>query len=213
VSHTIPTPAPANAAVWLKLVRSNHKATGWVSADRRTWKQVGEEIDISAMDNHYGMAGSWVGNQAGMFATGQTADFDLFTYRDGLSVIPAVATDQQSGTAIVASAAEGNVLGNLQDGDWALYAGVDLGSGGVATTKVKLEASSVGGAWIEIWLDPLAGGPQYGPCRVEDTEDWDEFSTVTCAMESTTGTHDVYVRVVGDAERDLLQVKSLQFTP
>lgn len=213
VSHTIPTPAAAQAEIWLKLVRSNHKATGWVSTDRLTWTQVGDEIDISPLDNHYGMAGSWIGNQAGMFASGQTATFDLYTYRDGLSAIPAAATDQQSGTALVDSSGRGSVLGDLQNGDWALYAGVDLGSGGLTTNEVQIEAASVGGGWVEIWLDPLSGGPHYGPCRVDDTGGWEKFDVATCDMDATTGTHDVYVKVIGEPDRDLLRIASLQFGP
>jgi xylan 1,4-beta-xylosidase len=213
VSHTIATPTPAKATFWLKLVRSGHRASGWVSTDRLAWTEVGEPIDISALDNHYAMAGSWVGNQAGMFATAQSARFDLFTYRDGLSTIPAIATDQQSGTAIVDSSARGSVLGDLENDDWALYAGVDLGSGGVTSTKAQLEASSPGGGWVEIWLDPLARGPHYGPCRIADTAGWEEFATSTCKIEPTSGTHDVYIKIVGEPGREVLRLASLQFTP
>lgn len=213
VSHTVPTPSPEKGAIWLKLVRDHHQATGWVSTDRLTWTQVGEPIDISALDNHYGMSGTWIGTQAGMFATAESARFDLFTYRDGLSTIPATATDQQFGTSIVANGASGHVLGELQNDDWAMYAGVDLGSGGVAATKARLEASSVGGGWVEVWVDPLAGGPHYGPCRIADTGGWDKFVTSNCDIEATTGTHDVYVKAVGEPGRELFRLASLQFTP
>jgi beta-xylosidase len=213
VSYTVPTPAPAEAAVWLKLVRNDHQATGWVSADRLTWTQVGRAIDISALDNHYGMAHSWVGSQAGMFATNQSARFDLFTYRDGFTTIPAVATDQQFGTAVVASDARGSVLGELQSGDWAMYGGVDLGSGGVASAAALIEASSIRGGSVEIWVDPLAGGPRY-TCRVDATGSWESFATTTCPIEATTGTHDVYVKVVGGRGRELvMRIASLRFTP
>ncbi len=208
VSYTTPTPAPAEAAVWLKLVRSNHQATGWVSTDRLTWTQVGAPIDISDLDNHYGMADSWVGSQAGMFATNRSASFDLFTYRDGLTAIPGAATDQQFGTATM-----GSVLSDLQNGDWALYGGVDLGSGGVSTTTAQIEASSDGGAWVEIWIDPLSGGPHFGPCRIADTGRWNRFATSTCELGTTTGTHDVYVKVVGAPGRELVRIASLRFAP
>jgi hypothetical protein len=204
--------APNEAVVWLKLVRSQHTATGWYSTDRLTWTQVGQAIDIRGLDNNYGMAHAWVGNQTGVFAAGKSADFDLYTYRDGFTGIPAVATDQQSGTAVVTSETKGNVLGQLEHGDWALYGSVDLGSGGVATSSVQIEASSVGGAYVEIWLDPYAGGPHFGPCPVADTGTWETWSVSSCAMEAS-GTHDVYLKVIGIPGKELLRVASMQFVP
>jgi hypothetical protein len=210
VSYTVP--APAQAAVWLKLVRSGHMATGWYSTDRRTWQQVGQAIDIRQLDNNYGMAHAWVGNQAGMFATGASADFDLFTYRDGFTDIPAVATDQQSGTTIVSSTARGEVLGGFEDGDWALYGSVDLGSGGVTTKSARIDVASAGGASLEIWIDPLAGGRRHGPCAVPDTGGWETWQGVSCPVTGQ-GIHDVYVKVVGEPGRELLRIASLRFAP
>jgi len=209
VSYT--APAPTGSTVWLKLVRSNHVATGWFSTDRITWTKVGQAINIKALDDNYGMSNAWIGNQAGMFATNMAADFELFTYRDGLTSIPATATDQQSGTAIVDSATQGKVLGSLENGDWALYAGLDLGSGGVSAKSVQLEASSVGGGWVEFWIDPLAGGPHFGPCAVADTGSWETFNVSSCPVTAS-GTHDVYVKVVGKTG-ELMRIASLQFAP
>jgi uncharacterized repeat protein (TIGR02543 family) len=210
VSYT--APAPTGSTVWLKLVRSDHVATGWFSTDRITWTQVGQAINIKALDDNYGMSSAWIGNQAGMFATNKAADFDLFTYRDGLTSIPATATDQQSGTAIVDSSTQGKVLGSLENGDWALYAGLDLGSGGVSAKSVQLEASSVGGGWVEFWIDPLAGGPHFGPCAVADTGSWETFNVSSCPVTGS-GTHDVYVKVVGKTTGELMRIASLQFAP
>lgn len=209
VAYTVA--APQGATVWLKLVRDTHSATGWYSTDRLTWKQVGQAIDTLGLDNNYGMSNAWVGNQAGMFASGKSADFDLFTYRDGLTAIPAVATDQQSGTSIVTSTGKGKVLGSLENGDWALYGSVDLGSGGVSTASARLEASSVGGAVVEIWLDPLAGGSHFA-CPIANTGSWETWSTVNCAVPAS-GTHDVYLRVVGEPGKELVRLASLQFAP
>ena len=208
VSYT--AAAPSDSAIWLKLVRSGHMATGWFSTDRATWTQVGEAIDIKNLDDNYGMSNAWVGNQAGMFATSKSADFDLFTYRDGLTAIPAIATDQQSGTTIMSSTVKGNVLGNLRDGAWALYGSVDLGSGGVSSTSLKIEAASLGGGSIEVWLDPMAGGSHFGPCKVTNTLGWETFAVSTCSM-SASGTHDVYLKVVGQPGSELMRIASLQF--
>jgi xylan 1,4-beta-xylosidase len=210
VSYTVP--APEQTTVWLKLVRSGHQATGWFSTDRRTWTQVGEAINVKDLNDNYGMSNAWVGNQAGMFATNKSADFDLYSYRDGFTAIPAVATDQQSGTTIATSATKGSVLGNLHDGAWALYGSVDLGSGGVSTTSAKIEAASLGGGSVEIWLDPMAGGPHFGPCRVTNTLGWETFDVSTCTMAAS-GTHDVYLKVVGQPGSELMRIASLEFAP
>ncbi|HMA97152.1 MAG TPA: family 43 glycosylhydrolase, partial [Polyangiaceae bacterium] len=198
VSYSVP--APARSTVWLKLARSNHQATGWYSTDRIVWKQVGEAIDITALDDNYGMSNAWVGNQAGMFAVNRRADFDLFTYRDGFTTIPAAETNQQFGTDVTTSTTAGAVLGNLSDGDWAMYGSVDLGSGGVATRGVEFNAASLGGADVEVWLDPLAGGTRAAVCKIPDTGDWEAFGNVRCNLAAS-GTHEVYLRFRGPAEK------------
>jgi xylan 1,4-beta-xylosidase len=207
VSYTVA--APGTKTVWLKLVRNNHMATGWYRTDRSTWQQIGEPINIKALDNNYGMSNAWIGNQAGLFARGKSADFDQYTYRDGFTDIPATATDQQSGTVIVTSDSKGKVLGELENGDWALYGSVDLGSSGTVTRSVRIEASSVGGGYVEFWLDPLANGPHFGPFHIDDTGDWEKWKTFSGTMNAT-GTHDVYLKVVGKPGTSL-RVASLRF--
>ncbi len=209
-------PAPEGSAVWLKLVRSGHQATGWFSTDRLTWTQVGSAINILELDRNYGMSNAWVGNHAGMFATGQSATFDLFTYRDGLTPIPATATDQQFGTTVYhPKALDADVLANLGDGDWALYGSVDLGSGGVTTTKALIRAASVGGATVELWSGlPASGGTRIASCPVADTGTWDDFGVTTCPLTAAaSGTHDVYLKVLGQPGNEILEVASLQFVP
>ncbi|AUX20138.1 xylosidase/arabinosidase [Sorangium cellulosum] len=205
--------APPGEAVWLKLVRTDHKATGWFSTDGVRWTQVGREIDISALDHFYAMAHTWVGNQAGMFATNKSADFDLFTYRDGFTQIQAAEANQQSGTDIVSTEDVGPVLGGLEAGDWAMYGSVGLGGGRVSTKAIELRASSAGeGGVVEIWLDPLAGGSAIGTCKVPGTGGWDRWTTTTCDVKPTTGTHDVYLKVTG-GKGELLRLTSLRFVP
>jgi beta-xylosidase len=210
VSYSVP--APSRSTVWLKLVRSNHQASGWYSTDRIAWKQVGKAIDIKELDNNYGMSNAWVGNQAGMFATHQTADFDLFTYRDGFTTIPASATNQQFGTDVIVSPTAGAVLGNLNDGDWAMFGSVDLGSGDVVTRGVELNAASLGGGSVEIWLDPLAGGPRAAVCKIPDTGNWESFRTVRCNLTAS-GSHEIYLKFRGPENQELLRLASLRFLP
>jgi len=203
--------APTGKTVWLKLVRNNHTATGWSSTDRINWTQVGGEINTLAMDDNYGMSGAWVGNQAGMFATNKSADFDLFTYRDGFTPIPAAATNLQYGTTVTSSTSAGSVL-SFQNGQWAMYGSVDLGGGGVSSKAIELVASAAGedGA-VEIWLDPLAGGTRIATCAVPSTGAWETWNTVTCGLTAT-GTHEVYMKVTGGAG-EVLRLASLRFVP
>ncbi|WP_236644509.1 family 43 glycosylhydrolase [Sorangium cellulosum] len=205
--------APEGDTVWLKLVRTGHKATGWFSADRLEWTQVGDEIDISTLDNFYAMAHTWIGNQAGMFATNKRADFDLFTYRDGFTWIPAAEANQQSGTGVASSKKAGSVLDGLENGDWAMYGSVDLGSGGVHAKAIELKASSAGqGGAVEVWIDPLAGGSAIGTCDIPGTGGWDAWETIACDVKPTEGTHEVYLKATG-GEGELVRLASLRFVP
>ncbi|WP_437600474.1 family 43 glycosylhydrolase [Sorangium sp. So ce590] len=206
-------PAPSGATVWLKLVRAGHMATGWFSSDGVDWTQVGAEIDLSTLDHFYAMAHTWIGNQAGMFATNKSADFDLFVYRDGLTPIPAAEADQESGAGVVSSESAGSVLGELENGDWAMYGSVDLGSGGVSSKAIELKAASAGqGGAVEVWIDPLAGGSAIGTCNIPGTGGWEEWVTTTCDVKPTAGTHEVYLKVTGGTG-ELLRLASLRFVP
>jgi beta-xylosidase len=187
-------PAPAGP-VWLKIEKIDHVATGWYSADGIAWTQVGRAIDVAAMDADSSLGDGWVGLQAGVFASNKAADFDSFTYRDGFSVTPGRETDQQNGTSLATSDARGQVL-SMPEGSWALYGSVDLGRAGVRAGAVELIVASATGAALEVWLDPLAGGPRVAKCDVPDTGGADEWTTVICPLAAS-GTHEVYLRAVG----------------
>ncbi|XXY50722.1 family 43 glycosylhydrolase [Sorangium sp. So ce269] len=211
VSESVP--APSGESVWLKLVRTDHKATGWFSKDGVEWTQVGSEIDISPLDSFYAMAHTWIGNQAGMFATGKRADFDLFAYRDGFTPIPAVEANQQSGTDVVSNDGEAPALGGLENGDWAMYGSVYMGNNRVHADAIELKASSAGqGGVVEVWLDPLAGGSAIGTCTIPGTGGWDTWETIRCSVAPTTGTHEVYLKVTGGAG-ELIRLASVRFLP
>jgi hypothetical protein len=204
--------APSDTTLWLKLLHDKeHQATGWFSTDRLTWTQVGKPIDISALEDYDTVNTGWVGSQAGVFAKSASADFDLFTYRDGFTEIAAAAPDQESSTEVVPSQSEGPVLGGLEDGAWAMYGSVDLGSGGVKSTDVELRASSVQGGAVEVWLDPLSGGRRVATCDVPATGSWETWATVTCKVDAA-GSHEVYLRAKGGSG-ELLRLASLRFVP
>jgi len=206
-------PAPAGRTVWLKLVRSNHQATGWFSTDRIAWTQVGGPIDITALDDYSSLVDGWVGNQAGVFASNRSGDFDLFTYRDGFTSIPASEPDQRSGGTAMPSTQRGTVLGGLEDGDWVMYGGVDLGSGGAASKRIELTVATGehrrAERTVEVWLDRTGGGRRVAICELPGTGGWDRWQTIRCPLAAT-GTHDVYLQVRGGKD-EVLRLASLRF--
>jgi hypothetical protein len=193
----LPTPssaytaaAPAGSVVWLKIVRAAHQATGWFSSDGLGWTQAGTSLDISALDDNPSLGNTWVSNQAGIFASNKSADFDFFAYRDGFTDIPAVKPDQHSGATAVTSSAKGTVL-SFKNGDWALYGSVELGSGGLQSQGIELTVASAGnGAEVEVWTDPLAGGDRIATCTAAGTGGWEAWQTASCPLAAT-GMHEV----------------------
>ena len=80
----------------------------------------------------------------------------------------------------------------------------------MSSTSLKIEAASLGGGSIEVWLDPMAGGSHFGPCKVTNTLGWETFAVSTCSMNAS-GTHDVYLKVVGQPGSELMRIALLQF--
>jgi hypothetical protein len=148
-----------------------------------------------------------------MFATNKSADFDLFTYRDGFSEMPAAETNQQSGTTVVSSTSAGGPVLSLENDAWALYGSVDLGSGGVHAKAVELVVSAAGsGGAVEVWIDPLAShGKQIARCPVPQTGDWETWEKVTCNLKAH-DTHEVYLKVTG-GDGEVMRIASFRFVP
>jgi hypothetical protein len=193
-------------------MRKANQATAFFSVDRITYTQVGDAIDITSLDNFNGLSNGWVGNQAGLFASNSPADFDTFSYRDGFSVIAAAETNQQFGTASVASSTAGSVLGNIENDDWAMYGSIDTGSGGIASKAIEFTTSGITeGTSIEVWLDPTASGGLAVICPIAATGNVEAFATSTCDL-TTKGTHEVYLRFKGGSG-ELLRLASLRFVP
>jgi xylan 1,4-beta-xylosidase len=174
--------APSDSSFWLKLVRNSaHQATAWFSINGLDWTQVGDlVIDISEMDDYWTVASGWVGTQVGMFATNKSADFDYFTYRDAFSVIPAIGTNQQSGTTRVTGVGNQIVLGDIQNGDWAMYGSLDFGTDGA--TAVEIVASSLTGGTVEVWTNPWAGGQRIARCPISPIHHRRQLQPYNCDL-------------------------------
>jgi hypothetical protein len=169
-------------------------------------------LDIAALDNYDSLVDGWVGNQAGVFASNTSADFDMFSYRDGFTAMPASEPDQRSAGAPVASTTRGAVLGGLQDGDWVMYAGVDLGSEGTTAHALELTVATGGSSReprIEVWFDERDGARRTVRCQLPRTGGWEHWRTVRCPLRAS-GTHDVYLQVRGGAG-EVVRLAELRF--
>ena len=127
--------------VWLKLERKAHSLKGYVSANRRTWTQVGNSINISNLDKGQPNFNSWVGNSTGIYAKNKTADFDLFICKDGFSTLPAQGFNNQYGVQLVSDSI-GNSIGFIDNGDWIMLGGVNLGDSFMNALGILVKASS-----------------------------------------------------------------------
>jgi beta-xylosidase len=194
--------------VWLKLVRANHMLTGFYSSNGKDWTQIGNEIDITAMDSKNDQ-NSWSGQRQGLYVLGKTADFDLYVYRDAYTTIPAGGPANQYGTTVTA-----DVLDNIHNNDWALYAGVEFGNKDYpkASDSVQFNLSCAGlGGTVEIWLDSIDTGYKMGTCAIVSTGSWTAFKTYSAKVNPVAGRHDVYLKFTGTGTDKLFQLKSLKF--
>lgn len=196
--------------VWVKMERTNHIIKAYFSADGSTWKQIGSEIDATTLDNYTVNYNGWCGNRQGLYVKGSSADFDLYIYRDAYTPIWAECPANQYRTA---TKELGSKLDDIQNNDWALYAGVEFGNKEYNRTakSVKFEASSVSGGSIEVWIDAIGTGTKIATCKISKTGDVNTFKTFIAKVSETTGQHDVYLKFIGNANDKLFALKSFVF--
>jgi hypothetical protein len=144
-----------------------------------------------------------------LYIQGNSAYFDLYIYRDAYTTIPAECPANQYGTTV-----SSNILDNIHNNDWALYAGVEFGNKDYvkASDSVQFIASSAGlGGTVEIWLDSIDNGYKMGTCNISSTGNWTMFKAFTAKVKTITGRHDVYLKFMGDGTDKLFQLKSIKF--
>ncbi len=207
--------------VWLKLVRNDHSATGYYSEDGVSWTQVGDAINISALDQHQNDFNDFTGNQQGPFVEGKEAFFDLYVYRDGYSEIQAKSPANFNGTSRLITS---SYLGSISNGDWAMYAGVQLGTrapsnDGVDYQKeaiqINMNASSGSeGGTVEVWLDAIETGDKIAEVNITNTGSVSEYKIFRAELtEAVSGEHDVYLRFIGEQDgTELFRLKSFFFS-
>jgi beta-xylosidase len=185
--------------VWLKIERSLHTITGFYSADGIVWTQIGGAINISTLDNYSTNYNEWVGTSIGLYATGTTADFDSFMYRDGLSPIKVAGHNNHYGVT-TSTKTPGSVVSNSITGDWLVLAGVQIGHEGLSAGTIQVNAASASGTGsLEVWIDNIGGtGTQIATIPITSSGGADVWKDYTASINAS-GQHDVYLRWVGAA--------------
>jgi xylan 1,4-beta-xylosidase len=207
----------AGDTLWLKLVRINHKISGYFSSNGANWTEVGQAMDISQIDS-YSDFSTFTGTRQGLYVKGTSdAWFDLYIYRDAYTSILAECPANQFGTSrSYNSSTQGYVLDNIHINDWALYAGIEFGDNAeynMQPDSVKMIAScnSTGGI-VELWLDSLDTGEKIAECPISNTGSLRTFQTFVSAVKSVSGRHDVYLKFTGTDAGKLFQLQWLYFT-
>ena len=200
--------------VWLKMIRVNHMMSGYYSSNGIGWKQVGSQVDVSALDSYQSDYNGWSGNRQGLYVQNKAADFDFYIYRDAYSPILAECPANQYGTAPSAPVNGISVLDNIHNNDWALYAGVEFGEPNyrmLPDTMTFIASSGSVGGQVEIWLDSLDSGTKIGTCTIIPSGSWTTFRNLSARVDRVSGRHDVYVRFTGAGPAKLFQLKWFYF--
>jgi xylan 1,4-beta-xylosidase len=200
--------------LWLKLVRINHKISGYFSGDAINWTQVGQAVDVSVVDS-YSDFSTWAGTRQGLYVQNSPAYFDLYIYRDAYTPILAECPASQYGTTVSAKVGGISSLDNIHDGDWALYAGVEFGNSEYLMQPDSFEVTAscaTGGGAVEVWLDSLDTGTKIAQCNISSTGSWTTYRTFTTnVLTPVSGNHDVYLKFTAQTAEKLFMLQWLNF--
>lgn len=132
-----------------------------------------------------------------------TANTPASSSHDALSAISANDYDGASGVSV-----SGSDVTNLDDGDWIRFDNVNFSS---AARSIKLNLAldeSNRGGTIELRLDSV-NGTLIGKTAAQPTGDWTTFRTQQFNVNSTSGTHDLFV--IFKDRNGVANLRSLQF--
>lgn len=207
---------PVGDTLWFKMVRVNHKISGYFSDNGTNWTAVGQEVDISVIDAYSDFT-TFAGTRQGLYVKGSSdAWFDLYIYRDAYTPILAECPANQYGTSRSYNSQAGYILDNIHANDWAMYAGVEFGNHGdyrrTPDSMKVIACCGSGGGSIEVWLDSLDSGEKIAECPIRNTGGWRTFQTFASAVTPISGRHDVYLKFIGSESGKLFQLHWFYFT-
>jgi xylan 1,4-beta-xylosidase len=196
----------------LKLDRREHNLFGYYSADGVNWLPVGDQISAVNIDKAQPNWNNWVGTSIGLYAEAKNADFDLFLYKDGFSILPVAGYNNYFGVESI-NTTSGKVVTNTSDrGGWIMLGGIDLGKGSRVAKRVEVTASSVTGGKLEVWLDDLEGeGKRIATIQIGSTGSMDKYQKFSANFTGIVGQHDIFLRF--PAKKQSFNVNTIQFIP
>jgi beta-glucanase (GH16 family) len=128
--------------------------------------------------------------------------------------IEAESFQQQGGTQIgsAASAAGGQYVGWLANGDWLRFSGVDFGSTAARQFTARAASGAAGGVsgLVEVRLDSRSNAP-IGSFAIGNTGGWETWRNVPANISGVTGVHDVYLTFTSGQPADFVNVDWLSF--
>ena len=198
-----------DSTVWLKLIRDEHKVSGFYSSNGYTWIQIGEPINASTIDISQTQFNDFTGNQQGLYVKGKPAYFDLYIYRDAYTNISAQSPANKFGVSTTSS-----YMLSINNNDWAMYAGVEFGGNDYQKTPISMElsaSSAASGGVVEVWLDSIDTGRKIAECQVDTTGSWTNYQIFRADVDSVSGSHDVYLKFWGAGSEQLFRINWFRF--
>jgi xylan 1,4-beta-xylosidase len=198
-----------DSTVWLKLIRDEHKVSGFYSSNGYTWIQIGEPINASTIDISQTQFNDFTGNQQGLYVKGKPAYFDLYIYRDAYTNISAQSPANKFGVSTTSS-----YMLSINNNDWAMYAGVEFGGNDYQKTPISMElsaSSDASGGIVEVWLDSIDTGRKIAECQIDTTGSWTNYQIFRADVDSVSGSHDVYLKFLGTGSEQLFRINWFRF--
>jgi arabinoxylan arabinofuranohydrolase len=121
----------------------------------------------------------------------------------------------ETGSVEVAGVRVGVMITDIHDEDWVGYSQVDFADGATSFQARVASGSAVGGM-INLYVDgcdmfTTLPGVRVGSCQVSPTGGWQIWTDVVCAIEPTSGVHDLYLRFSGAGTDPLLDIDYFHF--
>jgi hypothetical protein len=105
-------------------------------------------------------------------------------------------------------------LGNIDNNDWAMYAGVEFGNNDYQKSPISMElsaASTTLGGVVEVWLDSIDTGRKIAECQIDTTGSLTKYKIFRADVDSVSGSHDVYLKFLGTGTGQLFRINWFRF--